>query len=89
MSIVIVCYQGKPDYEDCIVCPLAAENIRRVIRFPDPDFLILTGCAGLARRGGWPVAKSERSPGEAGCSNRVPGAGFEPARGCPQGILSP
>ena len=37
------------DYEDCIVCPLAAENIRRVIRFPDPDFLILTGCSAWRR----------------------------------------
>lgn len=33
------------DHEDCINCPLPAENIRRIIRFPDPDFLSLTGCS--------------------------------------------
>lgn len=33
------------DHEDCINYPLPAKNIRRVIRFPDPDFLSLTGCS--------------------------------------------
>ncbi|MCY4381669.1 MAG: hypothetical protein OXE44_00770 [Nitrospinae bacterium] len=33
------------DYEDRIVRPLTATNVRRVIRFPDPDFFALTGCA--------------------------------------------
>ena len=33
------------DHEDCINCPLPAENIRRIIRFPNPDFLSLTGCS--------------------------------------------
>lgn len=37
------------DHEDCIKCPLATENIRRIIRFPDPDFLSLTGCSGWHR----------------------------------------
>lgn len=33
------------EYENCIKCPLSAENIRRIIRFPDPDFCLLTGCS--------------------------------------------
>lgn len=32
------------DHEDRIKGPLAAEFIRRVIKFPEPDFLALTGC---------------------------------------------
>ena len=36
----------KPtDYEDYIVHPIPAENVRRVISFPDPDFYSLTGCS--------------------------------------------
>ena len=40
-------YQTKEsvDYEDCIVHPIPAENVRRVISFPDPDFCSLTGCS--------------------------------------------
>ena len=33
------------DYEDCIVHPIPAENVKRVISFPDPDFSFLTGCS--------------------------------------------
>ena len=33
------------DYEGRIVQPLLATYVRRVIRFPDPDFFALTGCA--------------------------------------------
>jgi hypothetical protein len=32
------------EHEDRVVCPLAAEFICRVIQFPEPDFLNLTGC---------------------------------------------
>ena len=37
------------EHEDCIKRPLSAENIRRIIRFPDPDFLSLTGCSDWRR----------------------------------------
>jgi hypothetical protein len=33
------------DHEDRIKRPLSAEHVRRIIRFPEPDFLSLTGCA--------------------------------------------
>ena len=33
------------EHEDYIKYPLPAENIRRVIHFPDPDFCLLTGCS--------------------------------------------
>ena len=33
------------DYEDYIVHPIPAENVKRVISFPDPDFCSLTGCS--------------------------------------------
>ena len=33
------------DYEDCIEYPLPAGNVRRVITFPDPEFMSLTGCS--------------------------------------------
>lgn len=37
---------GEPvEHEDRIKRPLAAGNVRRVIRFPDADFLALTGCS--------------------------------------------
>ncbi len=40
------CDAGEPaDHEDCIKRPLSAEDIRRVIRFPDDDFISLTGCS--------------------------------------------
>jgi hypothetical protein len=32
------------DHEDRITRNLQAQNIRRIIRFPEPDFLTLTGC---------------------------------------------
>ncbi len=32
------------DYEDRIVHPLPAENVRRIVTFPEPDFCSLTGC---------------------------------------------
>jgi hypothetical protein len=32
------------DHEDAIVYPLHAEKIRRIIRFPSPDFVNLTDC---------------------------------------------
>lgn len=32
------------NYEDRVLKPLPASSIRRVIRFPEPDFLALTGC---------------------------------------------
>ena len=32
------------DFEGRIVAPLPADNVRRVIRFPDREFLELTGC---------------------------------------------
>lgn len=32
------------DHEDRIVRPLAAEAVRRIIKFPDPEFKALTGC---------------------------------------------
>jgi hypothetical protein len=32
------------DHEDRIKRSLSAENVRRVIRYPDPDFVALTGC---------------------------------------------
>jgi hypothetical protein len=37
------------DHEDRIEKPLPAENIRRIIRFPEPDFCLLTGCAEWCR----------------------------------------
>jgi hypothetical protein len=37
------------DYEDRIIRPLPADRVRRVIRFPEPDFMALTGCAGWKR----------------------------------------
>ena len=36
------------DYEGRIVSPLPAANVRRVVLFPDPDFLELTGCSDWA-----------------------------------------
>ena len=33
------------EHEDRATLPLPSENIRRVIRFPEDDFLTLTGCA--------------------------------------------
>lgn len=33
------------DYEGRIVRPLPAANVRRVISFPEPEFMTLTGCA--------------------------------------------
>ena len=33
------------DYEDCIVHPLPAENVRCIISFPEPDFCSLTHCS--------------------------------------------
>lgn len=33
------------EHEDFIKRPLPAENIRRIIPFPDPDFRLLTGCS--------------------------------------------
>ena len=38
------CIPRPSDYEDCIEHPLPAENVRRVIRFPGPDFYSLTEC---------------------------------------------
>jgi hypothetical protein len=32
------------DHTDCAVRPLTAANIRRIIEFPNPDFITLTGC---------------------------------------------
>jgi hypothetical protein len=37
------------EHEDRIKRPLPAENIRRIIRFPEADFLTLTGCSGWQR----------------------------------------
>ena len=37
------------DYEAYIVHPLPAANIRRVVRFPGPGFLELTGCSDWVR----------------------------------------
>ena len=34
------------DHEDRMKRPLPADGVRRVVRFPEPDFLALTGCAG-------------------------------------------
>ena len=40
------CKTGEPvDHEDAVVHALPAACVRRVIRFPEPDFLALTGCA--------------------------------------------
>ena len=40
-------YINEPvEHEDRVVCPLAPEFICRVIKFPEPDFLALTGCEG-------------------------------------------
>ena len=40
----------KPtDHEGYILQPLPAENIRRIVSFPDPDFLSLTGCSEWGR----------------------------------------
>jgi hypothetical protein len=33
-------------HEDKAIRPVAAENIRRIIRFPEPEFMALTGCGG-------------------------------------------
>ena len=38
------CTKESTDYEDYILNPLSAENVRRVISFPDPDFYSLTNC---------------------------------------------
>ena len=43
------------DYEDRIVQPLLATNVRRMIRFPAPDFFALTGCAEWRR----PIVEAE------------------------------
>lgn len=32
------------DHEDHIRKPLSSENIRRIVRFPEPDFCSITGC---------------------------------------------
>ena len=37
--------QDPVNYENAIVRPLPAERVRRLIRFPERDFLALTGCA--------------------------------------------
>jgi hypothetical protein len=37
------------DHEDRIIHPLAPTNIRKVICFPSPQFIALTGCAGWER----------------------------------------
>ena len=49
------CMTESTDYEDRIVRPLLARNVRRVIRFPDPDFFALTGCAEWRR----PIIEAE------------------------------
>ena len=37
---------GEPtDHEDRAKSPVPAANVRRVIRFPEPDFITLTGCS--------------------------------------------
>ena len=41
--------QGSTDYNGRIVQRLPAANIRRIVRFPDPDFLELTGCSEWVR----------------------------------------
>ena len=48
--------QGSADYEGRIVRPLPAENVRRVIRFPSPDFLELTRCLEWVR----PISKTQK-----------------------------
>lgn len=40
---------ASTDYDGRIVVRLPAENIRRIVRFPDPDFLKLTGCSEWVR----------------------------------------
>ena len=47
---------GSTDYEGRIVQPLSTPNIRRVIRFPDRDFLELTGCSEWRR----PIAEPKK-----------------------------
>ncbi len=37
------------DHEDRIRQPLPAESIRRIVRFPEPDFCSLTGCVEWSR----------------------------------------
>ena len=48
--------QGSADYEGRIVRPLPAVNVRRVIRFPSPDFLELTRCLEWVR----PISKTQK-----------------------------
>ena len=48
--------QGSADYEGRIVRPLPAANVRRVIRFPSPDFLELTRCLEWVR----PISKTHK-----------------------------
>ena len=48
--------QGSADYEGRIVRPLPAANVRRVIRFPSPDFLELTRCLEWVR----PISKTQK-----------------------------
>lgn len=43
------CTSESTDYDGRIVHPLPTANIRRVIRFPDPDFFVLTGCSEWSR----------------------------------------
>ena len=43
------CIPQPSDYEDAIEHPLPAENVRRVIPFPDPDFYSLTDCSEWCR----------------------------------------
>jgi hypothetical protein len=37
------------DHEGAITCPLPVANIRKVILFPSPEFIVLTGCDGWKR----------------------------------------
>lgn len=46
------------DYAGRIVNPLPAENVRRVIPFPDPDFYSLTGCSEWRR----PIPQDQQAP---------------------------
>ena len=39
------CIKESTNYDDHIVHPLPAGNVRRVISFPDPDFYSLTSCS--------------------------------------------
>ena len=47
------------DYEGRIVRPLPAANVRRVVRFPGPDFHELTGCSDWVS----PIPGAQNAPG--------------------------